>query len=54
MFDQAAYNGRLVGTGTTSHILGIRKDICTKIGKQPGGTVHVTFAAAGHLSRRPR
>jgi len=29
--------------GTPCHILGIRKDIRKKIGKQPGDTVRVTI-----------
>ena len=37
------YNGSLVRMGTPGHIIGIRKDIRAKIGKQPGDTVHVTI-----------
>jgi len=40
-FDGAAYDGQLVRMGTPCHIIGIRKDIRTQIGKQPGDTVHV-------------
>ena len=42
-FDGEAYDGSLVRMKTPCHILGIRKDIREKIGKQPGETVHVTI-----------
>ena len=42
-FDSFPYEGSLVRMGTPRHILGIRKDIRSKIGKQPGDTVHVTI-----------
>lgn len=42
-FDGAAYQGSLVRMGTPCHILGLRKDIRAKIGKQPGDVVHVTL-----------
>jgi hypothetical protein len=42
-FDGEAYDGSLVRMGTPGHILGLRKDIRAKIGKQPGDTVHVTI-----------
>lgn len=42
-FDGEAYDGQLVKMGTPCHIIGIRKDIREKIGKQPGDTVHVTL-----------
>jgi len=41
-FDGVAYDGSLVRMGTPCHILGLRKDIRAKIGKQPGDAVHVT------------
>lgn len=41
-FDGALYSGSLVRMGTPGHILGLRKDIRAKIGKQPGDTVSVT------------
>ena len=41
-FDGVSYDGSLVKMGTPCHILGIRKDIRAKIGKQPGDTVYVT------------
>ena len=37
------YDGSLVRMKTVRHILGLRKDIRAKIGKQPGDTVHVTL-----------
>lgn len=43
-FDGEAYAGQLVKMGTPGHILGVRKDIRQRIGKQPGDTVHVTLA----------
>lgn len=43
-FDGEPYNGSLVRMGTPGHILGLRKDIRAKIGKQPGDTVKVTLA----------
>jgi len=42
-FDGEAYDGQLVKMGTPCHILGIRKDIRARIGKQDGDTVHVTL-----------
>jgi len=42
-FDGENYNGQLVKMGTPCHIIGIRKDIRAKIGKQPGDTIHVTL-----------
>ena len=42
-FDGEAYDGQLVKMGTPFHIIGIRKDIRTKIGKQAGDSVHVTL-----------
>lgn len=44
-FDGEAYDGQLVKMGTPCHIIGLRKDIRAKIGKQPGDTVHVTLEA---------
>ena len=40
-FDGVGYDGSLVRRGTPCHILGLRKDIRTRIGKQPGDTVAV-------------
>lgn len=42
-FDGEPYEGSLVRMGTPCHILGLRKDIRKKIGKQPGDTVRVTL-----------
>lgn len=42
-FDGVPYDGSLVRMKTPSHIIGVRKDIRTKIGKQPGDSVHVTI-----------
>jgi uncharacterized protein YdhG (YjbR/CyaY superfamily) len=42
-FDGEPYDGMLVKMGTPCHIIGIRKDIRAKIGKQPGDTVRVTL-----------
>jgi uncharacterized protein YdhG (YjbR/CyaY superfamily) len=42
-FDGEPYDGQLVKMGTPCHIIGIRKDIRAKIGKQPGDSIHVTI-----------
>jgi len=42
-FDGEPYAGSLVRMKTPGHILGIRKDIRAKIGKQPGDIVRVTI-----------
>lgn len=42
-FDGEPYNGSLVRMKTPCHIIGVRRDIRAKIGKQPGDTVHVTL-----------
>ena len=42
-FDGEPYDGQLVKMGTPCHLIGIRKDIRAKIGKQPGDTVSVTL-----------
>lgn len=42
-FDGIPYDGSLVRMKTPCHILGMRKDIRTAVGKQPGDTVHVTL-----------
>ena len=44
-FDGEPYDGSLVRMKTVNHIIGIRKDIRAKIGKQPGDTVKVTVKA---------
>jgi hypothetical protein len=42
-FDGVPYEGSLVRMGTPGHIIGVRKDIRSIIGKQPGDTVRVTI-----------
>ncbi len=42
-FDGEPYDGQIVKMKTPYHIIGIRKDIRQKIGKQPGDTVRVTL-----------
>jgi hypothetical protein len=42
-FDGEPYEGSLVKMKTPCHIIGIRKDIRAKIGKQAGDTVKVTI-----------
>ncbi len=41
-FDGEPYQGSLVRMQTPCHIIGVRKDIRAKIGKQPGDTIKVT------------
>ncbi len=42
-FNGESYEGSLVKMKTPCHIIGIRKDIRAKIGKQPGDTIQVTI-----------
>jgi hypothetical protein len=42
-FDGEVYEGSLVKMKTPCHIIGIRKEIRAKIGKQPGDSVKVTI-----------
>ncbi|MDL2234602.1 DUF1905 domain-containing protein [Christensenellaceae bacterium OttesenSCG-928-L17] len=42
-FDGEAYDGSFEKTGVSRYILGVRKDIRTKISKQPGDSVRVTL-----------
>jgi hypothetical protein len=42
-FDGEPYDGSLVRMRTPCHIIGIRKEIRAKIGKQPGDTVRVVI-----------
>lgn len=42
-FDGEPYDGSLVRMKTPGHILGIRKEIRAKIGKQPGDMVKVVL-----------
>ena len=47
VFDDVSYDGSIVNMGvknadgTVCYVIGLRKDIRAKIGKQPGDTVHV-------------
>ena len=40
-FEGEPYDGSLVRMKTPGHIIGIRKDIRAKIGKQPGDTISI-------------
>ena len=42
-FEGEIYRGSLVRMKTPGHIIGIRKDIRAKIGKQPGNIIKVTI-----------
>ena len=42
-FDGEPYDGQAVKMKTPCHIVGIRKDIRAKIGKEPGDKIHVTL-----------
>ncbi len=42
-FDSEPYDGQVVKMKTPCHIIGVRKDIRAKIGKQPGDIIHVTL-----------
>ena len=42
-FDGEPYDGQVVRMGTPCHIIGIRKEIRAKIGKQPGDAIRVTI-----------
>ncbi|HCR41524.1 MAG TPA: DUF1905 domain-containing protein, partial [Lachnospiraceae bacterium] len=42
-FDGEPYDGQVVRMGTPCHIIGLRKDIRSKILKQPGDMVHITL-----------
>lgn len=42
-FDGIPYDGSLVRMKTPCHILGVRKEIRKRLGKQPLDTVHVTI-----------
>lgn len=42
-FDGEPYDGQVVKMGPPCHIIGIRKDIRKKIGKQTGDTILVTL-----------
>lgn len=42
-FDGEPYDGSLVRMKTANHIIGLRKDIRLKIGKQPGDKIRITI-----------
>lgn len=42
-FDGIPYDGSLVRMQTPGHIIGLRKDIRSQIGKQPGDRINVTI-----------
>lgn len=42
-FDGEVYEGSLVRMKTLAHIIGVRKEIRTKIGKQPRDVITVTI-----------
>lgn len=42
-FDGEPYDGQVVKMGTPCHVIGVRKDIRAKIGRQPGDEIHVTL-----------
>lgn len=42
-FDGEPYDGQAVRMKTLCHIVGIRKDIRAKIGKEPGDIIHITL-----------
>lgn len=42
-FDGVVYEGSLVRMKTPYHIIGVRKDIRAKIGKQQGDSIHFTI-----------
>lgn len=42
-FEGVPYEGSLVRMKTPGHIIGIRKDVRAKIGKQPGDVIKVTL-----------
>lgn len=43
-FDGVPYDGSLVRMKTPGHIIGIRKDIRLKMGKQPGDKIKITIS----------
>lgn len=46
-FDGEPYDGSIVNMGTGSYIIGIRKNIRKKIGKQAGDIISVTIKERG-------
>lgn len=53
-FDGEPYDGLLVKMGTPCHIIGVRKDIRAKIGKQPGDSIAVTLVEREKPAPAPR
>lgn len=51
-FDGEPYDGQLVRMGTPCHIIGVRKDIRAKIGKQPGDIIHITLRERENKNRK--
>lgn len=51
-FDGEPYEGQLVRMGTPCHIIGVRKDIRAKIGKQPGDIIHVMLRERENKNRK--
>lgn len=45
LFDEEPYDGLALKMGTPCYVIGIRRDIRKKIGKQPGDCVHVILTA---------
>ena len=52
--DGVPYDGSLVRMKTPGHILGVRKDIRAKIGKQPGDTVWVTLRSEASRNKQKK
>ncbi|MBQ8954746.1 MAG: DUF1905 domain-containing protein [Clostridia bacterium] len=52
-FDGEPYDGQVVRMGTPCHVIGLRKDIRQKIGKQPGDTVRVTIREREKEAAKP-
>ena len=46
-FNGEPYEGRMMRWATPHHMIGIRKDIRKKIGKNPGDTIQVTIIEKG-------
>ncbi len=47
VIDGVPYRGRLIRMGLPCHLLPVRKDIRTRLGKGPGDEVRVTIEQAG-------
>lgn len=52
LFDGVPYDGSLVRMGTPCHIVGLRKDIRQRIGKQAGDRVHVILTERPAKSKK--